>query len=276
MVEGGEGKENEGTDAHVLTSGILLQLYEHYKSELRSDLEFTYKYLNFYVGLNSALLAATIAGLLRQAEGDKKGLLLLFGPLLIIGLTLNGYRTIRVFYRRFIEAWITSVNIESMLTLGGVVNLEKGIQKPRFKSSSGSFIMQYERATIRNVLEQAEDKGWTAEITVKRVAAKGDTLRFARFTFLLFAIAGFALGVVSVMHAFLPTEPAFLPLRVVSGNEVIGVLANSGRWLPMVNVSGIRRPLASPRILRPKLVIKKNTECMVTSTARHRVRCLGD
>jgi len=47
----------------------------------------TYKYLNFYVGLNSALLAATIAGLLRQAEGDKKGLLLLFGPLLIIGLT---------------------------------------------------------------------------------------------------------------------------------------------------------------------------------------------
>ena len=205
MVQDGEGKESEGAGAYILTSGTLLQLYEHYKSELRSDLEFTYKYLNFYVGLNSALLAATIAGLLRQAQGDKKGLLLLFGPLLMMGLTLIGYRTIRVFYRRFVEAWITSANIESMLTLSGAaVNLEKGIQKPRFKSSSGSFIMQYERATIRKVLNQAEDKGWTAEITVKRVAAKGDTLRFARFTFLLFAIAGFTLGVVSITHALLP------------------------------------------------------------------------
>lgn len=204
MIEDGEGKETEGVDAYILTPGTLLQLYEHYKSELRSDLEFTYKYLNFYIGLNSALLAATIAGLLRQAEGDKKGLLLLFGPLLIIGLTVNGYRTIRVFYRRFIEAWITSVNIENMLTLSGDVGLEKGIQKPRFKSSSGSFIMQYERATIRSALKHAEGKDWTPEITIKRVAAKGDTLRFARFTFLLFAIAGSTLGIVSLAHALLP------------------------------------------------------------------------
>jgi hypothetical protein len=206
MAGGGEEKEAEGADAYILTSETLLQLYEHYKSELRSELEFTYKYLNFYIGLNSALLAATIAGLLRQAEGDKKGLLLLFGPLLIIGLTLIGYRTIRVFYRRFIEAWITSVNIESMLTLSGAVNLEKGIRAPRLESSSGSFIMQYERATIRKVLKQAEDEGCTAEISVKRVTAKGDTLRFARLTFLLFGVAGFILGVVSVTHALLPGQ----------------------------------------------------------------------
>ena len=86
MVEDGRGEETQGADAYTLTSETLLQLYEHYKSELRSDLEFAYKYLNFYVGLNSALLAATIAGLLRQHEGDKKGLLLLSGPLLIICL----------------------------------------------------------------------------------------------------------------------------------------------------------------------------------------------
>jgi hypothetical protein len=204
MIEEGEGPKTESADAYLLTSGTLLQLYEHYKSELRSELEFTYKYLNFYVGLNSAILAATIAGLLRQEKGDKKSLLLLFGPLLIVGLTLIGYRTIRVFYRRFIEAWITASNIEGMLKLNGAVNLEKGIRKPRFKSSSDSFIMQYERATIRKVLKQAEDKGWTAETTVKRVAAKGDTLKFARFTLLLFALAGFTLGIVLVTNAFLP------------------------------------------------------------------------
>src|SRR5262249_36996359 len=203
MVEYGKGKETGGADTYILTSGTLLQLYEHYKRELRSELEFTYKYLNFYVGLNSALLVATISGLLRQTEGDKKGLLLLFGPLLIIGLTLIGYRTIRVFYRRFIEAWITSVNIEGMLTLSNAaVNLEKGIREPRFKSSSGSFIMQGEQAAVRKAVSQAEGEGWTAEITVKHVTVKGDTLRFARFTFLLFAIAGFTLGIVSIIRAF--------------------------------------------------------------------------
>lgn len=197
------GKETEGADTHILASETLLQLHAHYTSELRSDLEFTYKYLNFYVGLNSALLAATIAGLLRQGEGDKKDLLLLFGPLLIIGLTIIGYQTIRVFYRRFIEAWLTTVNIEKMLTISGPVNLGKGIQEPRFKSSSGSFIAQFERTAIRRALKQAEYEGETADAIIKRVAAKGDTLRFARLAFLLFAIVGFTLGIVSATLAFL-------------------------------------------------------------------------
>lgn len=110
---------------------------------------------------------------MRQAEGDKKGLLLLFGPLLIIGLTLIGYPTIRVFYRRFIETWVTSVNIEDMLTLSDPVNLEIGIREPRFKGSSGGFILQYQLATICKVLEQAKNKGRTTETTIKQITAKG-------------------------------------------------------------------------------------------------------
>lgn len=104
MLEEETGKETEGADTHIPASETLLQLHAHYTSELTSDLKFTYKYLNFYVGLNSALLAGTIAGLLRQGEGEEKDLLLLSRPLLIIGLTIIGYQTIRVFYRRFIEA----------------------------------------------------------------------------------------------------------------------------------------------------------------------------
>jgi hypothetical protein len=203
MAGDGEAKEIEGADSYILTSETLLKLYDHYTSELRSELEFTYKYLNFYVGVNSALLAATIAGLLRQTEGDKKGLLLLFGPLLIICLTIIGYRTIRVFYRRFIEAWMTSVNIESMLTISGTANLERGIQEPRFKSSSGSFIVHSELAKIRRELELAEVEGETTENILQRVAAKGHTLGLARLTFLLFAIAGFTLGAVSATQALL-------------------------------------------------------------------------
>jgi hypothetical protein len=203
MTDKGVRQEIEGADDLALAAETLLQLHKHYTSELRSDLEFAYKYLNFYVGLNSAILAATVAGLLRQDEGDKKGLLLLFGPFLIIGLTIIGYRTIKVFYRRFIEAWLTTVNIEKMLTISGPASLEQGIQEPRFRSSSGSFIAQFERTAIRRALKQAEDEGLTADTIIERVTARGDTLRFARLTFLLFAIASIIIGVVSVTLAFL-------------------------------------------------------------------------
>lgn len=203
MTEKKAKQEIEGADDLALAPETLLQLHRHYTSELRSDLEFTYKYLNFYLGLNSAILAATIAGLLRQHEGEKKGLLLLFGPFLIIGLTIIGYRTIRIFYRRFIEAWLTTVNIEKMLTISGPASLGQGIQEPRFRSSSGSFIAQFERTAIRKALKQAEDEGLTADTIIERVASRGDTLRFARLTFLLFAIVSIALGVVSIRLAFL-------------------------------------------------------------------------
>lgn len=203
MIDKETGQEIKGADDLTLAPETLLQLHKHYTSELRSDLEFTYKYLNFYVGLNSAILAATIAGLLRQDEGDKRGLLLLFGPFLVVGLTITGYRTVRVFYRRFIEAWLTTVNIEKMLTINGPASLDQGIQEPRFRSSSGSFIAQFERTAIRRALKQAEDEGLTADTIIERVAARGDTLRFARLTFLLFAIAGTTIGVVSVTLAFL-------------------------------------------------------------------------
>lgn len=39
----------------------------------------------------------------------------------------------------------------------------------------------------------------------------------------------------------------FPPMRIVPGNEVTEILANHNRWLPMVNVAGIRRSPEPPR-----------------------------
>jgi len=50
MLEEETGKETEGADTHILASETLLQLHAHYTSELRSDLEFTYKYLTCTLG----------------------------------------------------------------------------------------------------------------------------------------------------------------------------------------------------------------------------------
>src|SRR2546423_1077405 len=95
----------------------LIDLYKHYWSVLHAELSFCQQYLNFYSGLLSALLAATLAGLLSIKFGDLHELILLFGPALIFVLAYNGYTTVQTFYYRFVEAWVTTINLESMLQI---------------------------------------------------------------------------------------------------------------------------------------------------------------
>lgn len=82
---------------------------------MKDYLSFCYQYLNFYTGLLSAILAATIAGLMSTTAGGFRGLILLAGPVMTLILAGLGYRTIIVFYRRHIEAYVNLRNIEEML-----------------------------------------------------------------------------------------------------------------------------------------------------------------
>jgi hypothetical protein len=60
-------------------------------------------YLNFYVGLLTAILAATLTGLLKAAPGDARAWLLLVGPSSTLALARLGYQTILVFNRHFLS-----------------------------------------------------------------------------------------------------------------------------------------------------------------------------
>ena len=101
----------------ALTRDDVLKMHTHYNGLIAKELEFCFKYLNFYIGLLSALVAATLTGLLQFTLPHPRGLLLLLGPLLVIVLAVVGYKTVRVFYRRYMEAWITSLNVDEMLGL---------------------------------------------------------------------------------------------------------------------------------------------------------------
>jgi hypothetical protein len=81
----------------ALDRNALQKLHEYYAAIVRDNLDFCHKYLNFYVGLNSALLAAMSAGLLHLERGDRRGLWLLAGPPLMIALAAVGFVTVRVF-----------------------------------------------------------------------------------------------------------------------------------------------------------------------------------
>lgn len=157
-------------------------------------LGFCYQYLNFYIGLLSAILAATLTGLLTIKSGDLRGIVLFLGPLLTLAFVRIGYLNITVFYRRYIEAWVATVNIEAMLNLRYTAPLSIGKKRPAFISRQGGFLPVIERTPIKAILEKATSEQWSAEKVVLEITKIGDTLAYARNTFIAFGIAsGFLL-----------------------------------------------------------------------------------
>jgi hypothetical protein len=109
-------QEKEGKDGK-LDRAELLTLHDIFVGEMRTSLDFAHRNLTFYVGLLSAILAATLAGLLQVDSGNPRVLLLLIAPGLVLWLAEVGYSTIKVFYHRFIDAYFTLLNVQAMLRL---------------------------------------------------------------------------------------------------------------------------------------------------------------
>jgi mannose-6-phosphate isomerase-like protein (cupin superfamily) len=82
----------------------LIDLYNHFRTVSKEELNLLYQYLNFYVGLLTAILAATLTGLLtsQNLTGSLRELYLLIGPILILALSFVGNSTVNVFYHRFV------------------------------------------------------------------------------------------------------------------------------------------------------------------------------
>jgi hypothetical protein len=190
----------------VALSGIsqnqLFDLHKYYESVTTVQLDFCFKYLNFYVGLLSALLAATITGLFTFKPRPPLGYILTLGPLLVIFLAIMGYLNVRLFYRRYIEAWMTSLNIQVMLGLRKSVAGIEGTQPPLYKSKQdGSFIMQFQRKTVVAVLDPGKTERF-AEDVLEKFFIRGDALRYAILTLICFGVAAtmMVLAIVYTMY----------------------------------------------------------------------------
>jgi hypothetical protein len=146
--------------------------------------------------LLAAILAATLTGLLKASPGDKQALLLVTGPVATVALARFGYLTIVVFYRRFVEAWVTQVNLETMLTTG-TVSASGNIGQPLVPSRSGGWMARFERPQVEKAMRSAA----TAESLIIDVARIGDTSRYARHTLLVFVIVATALAIACVVIA---------------------------------------------------------------------------
>jgi hypothetical protein len=194
-------------DTEIVPEGLtrqeLLTFHVHYESVTRERLNFCYQYLNFYTGLLSAILAATLAGLLSIKFGEIRGIALLLGPLLTLVLATVGYLSVRVFYRSYTRAWVTRRNIEAMLGLRFAEAITTGKYHPVYASQSGGFLPSIERAPVQAILDTAKREQWNAEEVVQKLIKIGDVLAYARITFIAFALASIALAAFIVWTAFL-------------------------------------------------------------------------
>jgi hypothetical protein len=136
------GDEKEGKDGK-LDRTELLMLHDSFVGEMRTSLDFAHRNLTFYVGLLSAILAATLAGLLQADSGNPRVFYLLIAPGLVLWLAEVGYSTVKVFYHRFIDAYFTLLNVQQMLRLNDSSWVSAEVATPRTTSAYGGFIAQW-------------------------------------------------------------------------------------------------------------------------------------
>jgi hypothetical protein len=132
----------KGRIEEKLDRAELLVLHEHYATEMRASLDFAHRNLSFYVGLLSAIPAAVLAGTLNAHPGDLRAFRLLTGVGLAVWLAEVGYSTVKVFYHRFIDAYLTLLNVQRMLRLDDSKWIAPGVARPFVPSKYGGFAAQ--------------------------------------------------------------------------------------------------------------------------------------
>jgi hypothetical protein len=101
-----------------------------------------------------------------------------------------------VFYRRYVESWVTEINLQAMLGTEHVEGPES-IGRPTVRSQSGGWIARGERAEVKKAIRSAAD----AESLVDELTRLGDTRHYAKRTFLVFVVIAVLLAMVSVVIA---------------------------------------------------------------------------
>ena len=103
--------------------------------------------------------------------------------------------TFVVFYRRFVEAWVTEINLQSML--GEHLQEPDSIGQPLVRSKSGGWIAKFERPPVEKAIRSAAN----AESLLVDVTRLGDTRQYAMRTFTVFVVIAILLALVSILIA---------------------------------------------------------------------------
>jgi hypothetical protein len=218
MVEGKESQDSDSAQGTasgqaVVTRTEIFELYKYYEAAAKEERDFFFRYLHFYTGLFSAILAVTLTGLLSLSKSSlnpplKLSLLtgLLIGPILIIILDRKGFPMLAICFRRFLQAWVTAINLQAMLGFRGRISLCQGTRQPIYKGEEDSgFIAQFEPQNAKSlqILRQAKQGGWSSEKVLNELLEHGDQLGMARTIFRAFEGAAITVAAVIAIAVLL-------------------------------------------------------------------------
>lgn len=186
---------------HAFDREELLRLYDIQRAAVKDELSFAYQYLSFYIGLIAAILGATLAGFLNLGDGDWRGVALLAGPMVAIILGQLGALTVSVFYRRFSEAWVSEINLATLLQLSDV-DTWVHTEMPFPSSHGGGPFASPIHPVIAERFERAEREGWSAEKLADQIGHRraSTTLKYSAVTFWTYQVIGTLLGVLIVLR----------------------------------------------------------------------------
>jgi hypothetical protein len=106
-----------------------------------------------------------------------------------------------VFYRRFTEAWVTTINIEEMLQLNNPQLLDANISPPKYPNKHNAFIPEIEFNPLRKIFDGIKVQPGAAELLASTLAQKGATHGKVRIAFSTFVIAGVVQAII-ILIAF--------------------------------------------------------------------------
>jgi hypothetical protein len=226
MTEGTESEDPVTTQNTALSLAKvkrdeLFELLKHYEAAAKDERDFLFQYLNFYTGLFSVILGVTLTGLLGLSAASLNPLLklsLLIGPLLTIVLSYAGYPMLQMCFRRFLQAWVTAINLRAMLGIAmlgfkGQINLGEGIHQPVYRGKyDKGFIAQFEvkdvpslKVLSQEALSKAPEGSFSEEV-LKKLYEDGDQLKMARIIFIAFRGAAIILSIVITLAVLFSTQ----------------------------------------------------------------------
>lgn len=83
---------------------------------------------------------------------------------------------------------------------------QRGSYEPLFPSQENGFLPVIDRTANKSIYSKAKSENWHVEKVVEEVAKGGDTLAFARRTFIALGLAGIILAMFIILSCFHPSH----------------------------------------------------------------------
>jgi hypothetical protein len=142
---------------HAIRQSEAVSLLSLFAEEVNRELHLIYNYSNFFVAVMTTILGVTIAALFNKDLRPQALPWLLLGPGLVMALSALGWANVRIFYDRFLEAWIARLNLEHALSLRANTAFAERTVKLKYENKLHGLLPFSSDKKLHAILETEKD-----------------------------------------------------------------------------------------------------------------------